>query len=151
MKRSSKKNAGFGGGVSVESVRCCFVARCVWSRFISCEVDNCIGSHIYFRAACDDRRCSLSLAQAFPPSVREKKMLVIGCGNSELSERMCFDGFKDVDSIDFAESAIAQMKARTPRFDKPGTTCRCERLHKWNRSPSRSYRSYRSSSTVDHT
>ena len=65
------------------------------------------------------------LAQAFPPSVRDERMLVIGCGNSELSEKMCHDGFKEVDSVDTSESVIAQMSARTPVFDRSGTKCRC--------------------------
>ncbi|CAM9724656.1 unnamed protein product, partial [Hapterophycus canaliculatus] len=38
-----------------------------------------------------------------------KKILVVGCGNSELSENMCRDGFLDVLSIDTSKSAIEQM------------------------------------------
>lgn len=71
------------------------------------------------------RRNSMMNAQAFPQSVRDKKMLVVGCGNSELSEKMCKDGFRDVLSIDTSESAIQQMSARAPRFNTAQTSCRC--------------------------
>lgn len=62
--------------------------------------------------------------QVFPSSVRDKKVLVLGCGNSELSEKMCLDGFRDVLSIDVSESAIAQMSERAPRFNSAETKCR---------------------------
>lgn len=62
--------------------------------------------------------------QAFPQSVRDKKTLVVGCGNSELSESMCGDGFRDVLSVDTSESAIKQMSARAARFTTAGTKCR---------------------------
>ncbi|CAM9622404.1 unnamed protein product, partial [Sphacelaria rigidula] len=44
--------------------------------------------------------------------MRHEKILVIGCGNSELSEKMCGDGFRDVLSVDLSESAVAQMTER---------------------------------------
>ncbi|CAM9765593.1 unnamed protein product, partial [Ectocarpus fasciculatus] len=40
------------------------------------------------------------------------KTLVIGCGTSVLSEKMCDDGFRDVLSIDTSKSAVEQMTAR---------------------------------------
>lgn len=73
-------------------------------------------------------RCWLvETVQAFPRSVRDKKTLVVGCGNSELSERMCGDGFRDVLSVDTSESAIEQMSARAARFNTAGTRCRYAR------------------------
>lgn len=65
--------------------------------------------------------------QAFPQSARGKKTLVVGCGNSELSEKMCNDGFRDVLSIDTSKSAIEHMSKRAPRFNTAQTKCRCWR------------------------
>lgn len=57
--------------------------------------------------------------------MRHEKMLVIGCGNSELSEKMCSDGFRDVMSVDTSESAVAQMTERAlERFFPARTKCR---------------------------
>ncbi|CAN0546243.1 unnamed protein product, partial [Ectocarpus sp. 12 AP-2014] len=64
------------------------------------------------------------IRQAFPPSVRGKKTLVIGCGTSVLSEKMCDDGFRDVLSIDTSKNAVEQMTARAKRFNKANTKCR---------------------------
>jgi SAM-dependent methyltransferase len=46
------------------------------------------------------------------------RVLVVGCGNSDLSERMYDSGFKDVTSIDFSQIVIDEMKAKTQ--SKPG-------------------------------
>lgn len=56
--------------------------------------------------------------------MRDKKILVVGCGNSELSEKMCMDGFRDVLSVDTSESAIAQMAERMPEFKIDEVKCR---------------------------
>ncbi|CAM9589057.1 unnamed protein product [Scytosiphon promiscuus] len=65
-----------------------------------------------------------ALRKAFPRSVRDKKTLVVGCGNSELSEKMCQDGFRDVLSIDTSKSAIEQMSKRAQSLNIPRTNCR---------------------------
>lgn len=82
------------------------------------------------------RRCRLSwlflgiffymccIRQAFPQSVRGKKTLVIGCGTSVLSEKMCDDGFRDVLSIDTSKNAVEQMTARAKPFNNANTKCR---------------------------
>ncbi|XP_040840189.1 eEF1A lysine and N-terminal methyltransferase isoform X2 [Ochotona curzoniae] len=41
-----------------------------------------------------------------------EKVLVIGCGNSELSEQLYDVGYQDIVSIDISESAIKQMRER---------------------------------------
>ena len=40
------------------------------------------------------------------------RILVIGCGNAEFSEKMFDDGFEHIDNIDLSEVVITQMKAR---------------------------------------
>ena len=40
-------------------------------------------------------------------------LLVLGCGNSTLSEDMCDAGFAAVTSVDYSESVIAEMRAKT--------------------------------------
>ncbi|GBG27793.1 Methyltransferase-like protein 13 [Hondaea fermentalgiana] len=45
-------------------------------------------------------------------------VLVVGCGNSTLSEDMYASGFRKVTSIDFSEVVIDEMRARAS--DKPG-------------------------------
>lgn len=44
------------------------------------------------------------------PPQREQKVLIIGCGNSQLSEEMKKDGFGCVTSIDFSRVVIQQMQ-----------------------------------------
>jgi len=44
--------------------------------------------------------------------------LIVGCGNSRLSEPMFSDGYKDLWSIDFVETAIDIMKNRAKRSFK---------------------------------
>ncbi|CAM9958554.1 unnamed protein product [Ectocarpus sp. 4 AP-2014] len=65
-----------------------------------------------------------ALQKAFPQSVRGKKTLVIGCGTSVLSEKMCDDGFRDVLSIDTSKNAVEQMTARAKPFNNANTKCR---------------------------
>lgn len=70
-------------------------------------------------------------AQAFPFDVRHEKMPVIGCGNSELSEKMCCYGFRDVPSVNTSESAMGQTAEREWKRNFPAdTTCRCSTANK---------------------
>ena len=41
------------------------------------------------------------------------RILVLGCGNSTLSERLYQRGFTDIDNIDFSEVVIEKMRERT--------------------------------------
>ena len=45
------------------------------------------------------------------------KTLVIGCGTSKLTPEMYDDGFKDIKSMDFSETAIEQMRREYPNFE----------------------------------
>jgi len=46
-------------------------------------------------------------------------MLVVGCGNSELSENLFDDGFTDCLSVDYSEVVIEKMQAHFRALDKP--------------------------------
>jgi len=46
-------------------------------------------------------------------------MLVVGCGNSELSENLFDDGFTDCVSVDYSEVVIEKMQAHFRALDKP--------------------------------
>eukprot|EP00160_Parvularia_atlantis_P019474 Unigene7655_Nuclearia_a/m.23520 Unigene7655_Nuclearia_a/g.23520 ORF Unigene7655_Nuclearia_a/g.23520 Unigene7655_Nuclearia_a/m.23520 type:complete len:248 (+) Unigene7655_Nuclearia_a:202-945(+) len=51
---------------------------------------------------------------------RTQRILVLGCGNSTLSERMHRDGYTRIDNIDFSSVVIERMRAR--HVDLPGVT-----------------------------
>mmetsp|Transcript_16773 Transcript_16773/g.36490 ORF Transcript_16773/g.36490 Transcript_16773/m.36490 type:complete len:398 (-) Transcript_16773:4-1197(-) len=51
-------------------------------------------------------------------NVTKARTLVVGCGNSKLSEDMYDDGFKDITSVDFSEIVIKEMAAKA--VGKPG-------------------------------
>ncbi|OMJ67947.1 hypothetical protein SteCoe_34760 [Stentor coeruleus] len=40
------------------------------------------------------------------------KILILGCGNAELSEEMYLDGFHNIENIDISEAVIQQMASR---------------------------------------
>lgn len=47
----------------------------------------------------------------------DSKVLVVGCGNSDLSEDMVNDGFKEVISIDYSPVVVEKMKQRQPHLN----------------------------------
>jgi 2-polyprenyl-3-methyl-5-hydroxy-6-metoxy-1,4-benzoquinol methylase len=54
---------------------------------------------------------------------RTDKVLILGCGNSLLSEHMFLDGYKDIISIDYSPAAIEKMLLRVqmnPSLQSPG-------------------------------
>jgi len=52
-----------------------------------------------------------SLAELVRPFVRkDARILVLGCGNSNLSAQMYHEGFGDITSVDISEPVIEQMK-----------------------------------------
>ena len=44
---------------------------------------------------------------------KEDKILVLGCGNAEFSEKMYDDGYPNISNIDISPVVIEQMKARS--------------------------------------
>ncbi|KAJ3224868.1 hypothetical protein HK099_007733 [Clydaea vesicula] len=48
---------------------------------------------------------------------KSDKILMLGCGNSKLSEDMCLKGYKNITNVDYAENVINFMKERN--LDKP--------------------------------
>ena len=58
------------------------------------------------------------LKELFDKFLKKKdKILMLGCGNSELSEKMYNDGYKNIENIDISKEVIKQMKERN--IDKP--------------------------------
>ena len=54
-----------------------------------------------------------SLKSLFEPILKkDARILMLGCGNAECSEKMYDDGYENIDNIDIAENCITQMKAR---------------------------------------
>ena len=51
---------------------------------------------------------------------RESKILMLGCGNAEISEDMYNDGYKHIHNIDISAVVIEQMKSRN--YNKPEMT-----------------------------
>lgn len=49
------------------------------------------------------------------PARKDVRVLVIGCGNSRLSEEMKEDGFESVTSVDFSNVVIQQMSTKHPK------------------------------------
>jgi SAM-dependent methyltransferase len=45
------------------------------------------------------------------------KILILGCGNSTLSEELYKDGYHDVVNIDYSKTVIEMMKERLPQMD----------------------------------
>lgn len=64
-----------------------------------------------------------SAAPKQPPQRSMCRILMIGCGNSKLSEQMYADGFTCITNIDFDDQVIARQ-ART-HVDKPEMTWHC--------------------------
>jgi SAM-dependent methyltransferase len=50
---------------------------------------------------------------------KEDRILVVGCGNSKLSEQLFEDGFKHVVSVDYSSAAIAIMQRRAQENKLP--------------------------------
>lgn len=46
-----------------------------------------------------------------------KKVLVIGCGTSSLSNDMYEEGYKDIQSMDYSPEAIEEMKVKYPHLE----------------------------------
>uniref|UniRef100_A0ABM5G9K0 eEF1A lysine and N-terminal methyltransferase n=1 Tax=Pogona vitticeps TaxID=103695 RepID=A0ABM5G9K0_9SAUR len=46
-------------------------------------------------------------------SVRSVRILVVGCGNSELSEQLYDEGYRDIISVDISEVVVKQMQERS--------------------------------------
>jgi 2-polyprenyl-3-methyl-5-hydroxy-6-metoxy-1,4-benzoquinol methylase len=44
---------------------------------------------------------------------KQDRILMLGCGNSALSEEMYADGYSSIDNVDFSETVIKQMRERT--------------------------------------
>jgi ubiquinone/menaquinone biosynthesis C-methylase UbiE len=44
------------------------------------------------------------------------RILVVGCGNSDLSPQWAQDGYKNVVSMDFSELVIKEMRAKHPKM-----------------------------------
>lgn len=51
------------------------------------------------------------------------RSLVVGCGNSPVSEHMYQDGFTNLVSIDYSSVVIAKMKQQTPFLDFQEMDC----------------------------
>merc|ERR1712146_47980 len=49
---------------------------------------------------------------------KESKILMLGCGNSDMSALMYEDGYKMITNIDVAESVIKEMSERYAKLDK---------------------------------
>ncbi|PFH51871.1 hypothetical protein AMATHDRAFT_74735 [Amanita thiersii Skay4041] len=48
---------------------------------------------------------------------RSSRILMLGCGNSNLSEEMWKDGFKNIVNIDYSPTVIEQMSRRNPEME----------------------------------
>ena len=55
----------------------------------------------------------LTILQGF----QSPRILIIGCGNSRLSEELYNDGYKQITNIDFSEVCINQMQERYSDYD----------------------------------
>mmetsp|Transcript_1915 Transcript_1915/g.4362 ORF Transcript_1915/g.4362 Transcript_1915/m.4362 type:complete len:737 (+) Transcript_1915:294-2504(+) len=96
-----------------------FATRTYWDQFFNKlrEQDGRTGAFEWYGSWSDfaDQVETMSV----PAETRENaKVLVVGCGNSTLSEDMYAAGFHQVTSIDFSEVVIEEMRARAT--DKPG-------------------------------
>lgn len=63
----------------------------------------------------------LSLDENLPPRMAAKlkgslRVLVVGCGNSELSKDLYDDGFTNIVSVDFSELVIEEMRKKHPQL-----------------------------------
>ena len=72
---------------------------------------------------CPSHSNRLSGYESLKPFIKElitlaSKILVLGCGNSELSEQLYDDGFPLIDSIDISASVISQMRVRNLAREK---------------------------------
>lgn len=68
-----------------------------------------------------------SLKDIFLKSLKENsKILMLGCGNSELSEKMYINGYKNIINIDISKVVIDQMQKRNE--DKPEMKCNIKRV-----------------------
>jgi len=55
------------------------------------------------------------------------KTLVVGCGNSDLSDEMFRDGFTDLWSVDYSSTVIDKMKQKMPHLKFETMDCRAMR------------------------
>eukprot|EP01088_Endostelium_zonatum_P017681 TRINITY_DN5341_c0_g1_i2.p1 TRINITY_DN5341_c0_g1~~TRINITY_DN5341_c0_g1_i2.p1 ORF type:complete len:227 (+),score=42.74 TRINITY_DN5341_c0_g1_i2:27-683(+) len=60
----------------------------------------------------EDLRTELRSEVGEPSETNQPRILMLGCGNSKLSEDMYKDGYRNIVSIDFSEVVINQMKEK---------------------------------------
>eukprot|EP00927_Polykrikos_kofoidii_P071202 TRINITY_DN67501_c0_g1_i1.p1 TRINITY_DN67501_c0_g1~~TRINITY_DN67501_c0_g1_i1.p1 ORF type:complete len:341 (+),score=59.98 TRINITY_DN67501_c0_g1_i1:206-1228(+) len=54
---------------------------------------------------------------AFKPATAQTEVLIVGCGNSELSGEMLQAGYQRIVNIDISESVVAKMKRKLPQCE----------------------------------
>ncbi|KAH8923113.1 S-adenosyl-L-methionine-dependent methyltransferase [Atractiella rhizophila] len=85
-----------------------YSTREYWDERYSKESSD--ATYDWFKSYADIKSVFESLLPSKPKA--DMKVLMLGCGNSRLSEEMYLDGYTNIDNIDFSEIVIENMKQR---------------------------------------
>jgi 2-polyprenyl-3-methyl-5-hydroxy-6-metoxy-1,4-benzoquinol methylase len=85
--------------------------RDYWDKRYS-ESDNSLYDWYREYSTCEDLKITI---QQYVD--KNNKILMVGCGNSQMSEQMYLDGYKSITSIDFSGAAITRMQQRAKKMN----------------------------------